>query len=189
VPSPSERVHEAVEPAVAGAGLVLEGVTVTPAGRRRVVRVVVDLPDDAVGSMDLDQVAVVSRAVAAALDADDSLLGGSPYVLEVTTPGVDRPLTARRHWSRARTRLVTVAVVGAEVTGRVVSVGDEGVVLAVGGDERAVEWADLGTGRVQVEFSRPGGPADQDGADDGADDGAEPDEDEGHLDDHEDEEG
>jgi len=158
--SPNDRVHAVVEPAVAASGLVLEGVTVTPAGRRRVVRVVVDLPGDALGSLDLDQVATVSRAVSAALDADDRVLGSAEYVLEVTTPGVDRPLTERRHWSRARTRLVAVAVGGtaggAEVTGRVVSVGDEGVVLDVAGAERLVAWGDLGAGRVQVEFNRPG---------------------------------
>ena len=160
--SPNDRVHAVVEPAVAASGLVLEGVTVTPAGRRRVVRVVVDLPDDALGSLDLDQVAVVSRAVSAALDADDRVLGSAEYVLEVSTPGVDRPLTERRHWSRARTRLVAVAVAGgAEVTGRVVSVGDDGVVLDVAGAERLVAWADLGTGRVQVEFNRPGAAADE----------------------------
>ncbi|SDQ76807.1 ribosome maturation factor RimP [Quadrisphaera sp. DSM 44207] len=176
--SPTERVREVVEPAVVAAGLVLEGVTVTPAGRRRVVRVVVDLPDDAVGSLDLDHVAAVSRAVAAALDADDAALGGAPYVLEVTTPGVDRPLTARRHWSRARTRVVTTTAAGAEVTGRVVSVDELGVVLEVGGEQRAVPWADLGTGRVQVEFSRPGDDAaddtddtDDDTDEDGAEDG------------------
>lgn len=164
---PHDRVRAVVEPAVAGAGLVLEAVTTTPAGKRRVVRVVVDLPDHAVGSLDLDQVAAVSRAVAAALDADDAVLGGAPYVLEVTTPGVDRPLTERRHWSRARTRLVAVPVSGATVTGRVVAVDDDGVVLDVDGQERRVVWADLGTGHVQVEFSRK---AAEDDADDDADD-------------------
>ena len=172
---PPDRVHEVVEPAVTASGLVLEGVTVTPAGKRRVVRVVVDLPDDALGSLDLDQVAAVSRAVNAALDADDRVLGGAPYVLEVSTPGVDRPLSERRHWSRARTRLVAVAVADTEVTGRVVSVDDDGVVLDVAGEQRAVAWADLGTGRVQVEFSRPGaaddaGDAEDAGDEDGLDD-------------------
>ena len=174
--SPSDRVRGVVEPAVAGAGLVLEGVTTTPAGKRRVVRVVVDLPDDATGSLDLDQVADVSRAVAAALDADDAVLGGAPYVLEVTTPGVDRPLTQRRHWSRAGTRLVTVPVAGTDVTGRVAAVDDEGVLLDVGGQQRRVVWADLGTGHVQVEFSRTALAEDAEDAE-GAEDATEGDED------------
>jgi ribosome maturation factor RimP len=92
-------------------------------------------------------------------------------VLEVTSPGVDRPLTAQRHWRRNIGRLVTV-VVGpaghaAEVTGRVTAVDDAGVTLAVEAHgkpgakkrpptPRQVPWAELGSGRVQVEFARPG---------------------------------
>ncbi len=90
------------------------------------------------------------------MDGIDDALGAQPYVLEVGSPGVSRPLTERRHWSRARTRLVTAPVAGAAVTGRVLSVDDEGVVLDVDGASRQVPWAELGTGRVQVEFHRPG---------------------------------
>lgn len=142
-------------PVVQRAGLVLEDVTITPAGKRRVVRVVVDLPEDRTGSLDLDAVAEVSRSVSEALDSCD-VLGGAPYVLEVGTPGVDRPLTERRHWSRARTRLVEVPVDGAPLTGRVLAVGDGGVGLEVDGVRRTLAWEQLGTGRVQVEFRRPG---------------------------------
>lgn len=162
----ADAVRGAVEPAVTATGLVLEAVAVVPAGRRSVVRVVVDLPDDATGSLDLDQVAEVSRAVSAVLDGPegDAVLGGSPFVLEVTSPGVDRPLTERRHWARARGRLVAVDVDGAPRTGRVERVDDDGVVL--GGELLA--WAALAgaAGRVQVEFSRPGdGDPDDDGPD------------------------
>jgi ribosome maturation factor RimP len=182
----TERVRALLQPAVEAAGLVLEDLSVTPAGRRRVVRVVVDLPADATGGLDLDRVAEVSRTVSAALDADDEaprpVLGGQPYVLEVTSPGVDRPLTERRHWARARGRLVTVPVAdgpgqsgpeqagagqggagqtgpgaGGTVTGRVTGVDDDGVVLDVDGSERRVGWDALGRGRVQVELSRPDG--------------------------------
>jgi ribosome maturation factor RimP len=148
-------------PVTAGAGLVLEGVTITPAGRRRVVRVVVDLPDDETGSVDLDQVAEVSRAVSDALDSSD-VLGGRAYVLEVSSPGVDRPLTARRHWSRARGRLVRTTADGAELAGRVRAVDDDGVVLDTDDGERTLAWAALGRGSVQVEFRRdtPAGPDD-----------------------------
>lgn len=152
--SAPERVTALLDPVVAGAGLVLEGVTITPAGRRRVVRVVVDLQNDQSGSLDLDQVAEVARIVSDALDSSD-VLGGSPYVLEVSSPGVDRPLTVRRHWARARGRLVRVGLVGAavaEVTGRLVSVDDEGVVLTTDDGERQLAWAAVGTGSVQVEF-------------------------------------
>src|SRR6059058_4887589 len=100
-----QRVRDVLEPVVAGAGYDLEDVTVTAAGRRSVVRVVVDRD----GGVDLDAVADISRVLSEALDADD-VMGEAPYVLEVSSPGVDRPLTQPRHWRRAAGRLVTVTV-------------------------------------------------------------------------------
>jgi ribosome maturation factor RimP len=158
-----------LEPTVTGAGYDLEELVVRPAGQRSVVRVVVDRDS----GVSLDDVAEISRALSEVLDAQDEALGRSPYVLEVTSPGVDRPLTAPRHWRRNVGRLVAVAV-GPEgrreqLTGRVVRVEDGGVVLAVekGGTkkgqvrkavgERTVVWAELGEARVQVEFARPAG--------------------------------
>jgi ribosome maturation factor RimP len=146
-----ENLLRLLTPVVADSGLDLEDVQVTPAGKRRLLRVVVDQD----GGVGLDSVATVSTAVAAALDESD-VMGGSPYVLEVTSPGVDRPLTEPRHWRRARSRLVeaTVAEEG-NVTGRVLEAGDDGVVLDVAGEQRLIPWPQLTTGRVQVEFSRP----------------------------------
>src|SRR3954471_22234941 len=95
-----------IEPVVGAAGYDLEELVVTPAGRRSVVRVVVDRD----AGVTLDDIAEVSRAVSAALDENDGELGRAPYVLEVTSPGVDRPLTEPRHWRRNTGRLVTVAV-------------------------------------------------------------------------------
>lgn len=175
-----DRVVAAVQPAVTSSGLVLEEVELARAGARTVVRVVVDLPDDAVGAVSSDQLAAVSRAVSAAMDSVDGVLGDRPYVLEVGSPGVSRPLTERRHWSRARTRLVAVPVAGEAVTGRVTTVDDDGVVLDVDGQPLRAAWDQLGTGRVQVEFGRPTAQdADEDdsGADDAADDELDEDED------------
>jgi ribosome maturation factor RimP len=145
------RVREAVEPVVTAAGFDLEDVTVTAAGRRSVVRVVVDRD----GGLDLDAVAEVSRVVSAALD-EGGVTGDAPYTLEVSSPGVDRPLTEPRHWRRARGRLVSATLRdgGGEVTGRVRSADDESVVLDLGGRERAIPYADLGPGKVRVEFAR-----------------------------------
>ncbi len=167
-----------IEPVVSGAGYDLEDLVVTPAGRRSVVRVVVDRDQ----GVTLDDIAEVSRAVSEVLDANDDGMG-TPYVLEVTSPGVDRPLTEPRHWRRNTGRLVTVTVgpVGRteEVTGRITAVGETGVDLARGarrqpGAEkrpptpRPVPWAALGIGRVQVEFGRADA-ADEDVLDDGTD--------------------
>lgn len=141
---------ELLTPVVEGSGHDLEEITVSQAGRRRVVRVVVD----ADGGVDLDAIAAVSRDVSAALDATD-VLGGSPYVLEVTSPGVDRPLTQPRHWRRAAGRLVRFTTTeGAEVQGRVLAADEEEIRLDVAGEERVYPLAAAGPGRVQVEFRR-----------------------------------
>jgi ribosome maturation factor RimP len=149
-----------IAPVVDRGGYDLEELVVTPAGRRSIVRVVVDRDQ----GVTLDDIAEVSKAVSAVLDANDDGMG-KPYVLEVTSPGVDRPLTEHRHWRRNVGRLVTVAVSGDEVTGRVTEVDDAGVGLAVEAKgkpgakkkpptPRHVPWAQLGAGRVQVEFGR-----------------------------------
>jgi ribosome maturation factor RimP len=145
------RVRAVVEPPVTAAGYDLETVEVTPAGKRRVVRVVVDRD----GGVDLDAVAEVSRAISAALDDTDAL-GSAPYVLEVTSPGVDRPLTEPRHWRRAAGRLVSVPLTaGGQASGRVRSADDEGVILQdEAGAEVRYAYAELGRGRVEVEFRR-----------------------------------
>lgn len=143
-------------PVVADRGLDLEDVVVTPAGKRRLLRVIVDRD----GGVGLDAVAAVSSAVAHALD-DSGAMGGTPYVLEVTSPGVDRPLTEPRHWRRATARLVKVTLAeGGTTEGRVSAVADDAVTLDVDGTVRRLEWAAVTSGRVQVEFNRAGpGPA------------------------------
>jgi ribosome maturation factor RimP len=161
-----------IQPVVGAAGYDLEELVVTPAGRRSVVRVVVDRDQ----GVTLDDIADVSRVVSEVLDQNDDGMGRTPYVLEVSSPGVDRPLTEARHWRRNTGRLVTVVVGPSgsteEVTGRITAVDDAGVTLAVEGKgkpgakkrpptPRHVPWAELRAGRVQVEFGRA--PAD-DGA-------------------------
>ena len=95
------------------------------------------------------------------LDGDDHFAG--PYVLEVSSPGVDRPLREPRHWRRAKGRLVTVAVDGAAVTGRVLSADTDGVRLDLDDTVRDVPWSNLGPGKVQIEFNRPDVGAEQEG--------------------------
>ena len=145
-----EDLRRILEPVINTAGLDLEAVDVSPAGKRRLLRVVVDQD----GGVGLDDVAEVSRLISAALD-DAEPLGSQPYVLEVTSPGVDRPLSERRHWRRAVGRLVETKVDGDVLLGRVTAVGDEGVELAVSGAPRVLAWAELAPGHVQVEFNRP----------------------------------
>jgi ribosome maturation factor RimP len=143
-------------------GLDLEDVAVTRVGHRAEVRVLVDKD----GGVSLDDVAVVSLAISTVLDlpAADAILGEQPYVLEVSSPGVDRPLVDPRQWRRAIGRLVRVRLgTGAEITGRIVTADADGVRLGVVGAkagaparEQAFAFDELGPGRVQVEFNRPG---------------------------------
>lgn len=169
-----ERVRAVVEPVVTAAGYDLEDLSLARAGRRQLVRVVLDRD----GGVSLDDVADVSRAVSAALDAAEESTGelfAGEYALEVGSPGVDRPLTLPRHWRRNTGRLVKVHVAGAPegagsmLTGRVVSADDDGVVLDVGGDPRQLAYGKMGPGRVQIEFTRLGDVDDADLAEMGAD--------------------
>jgi ribosome maturation factor RimP len=141
------RLLQLLDPAVTATGFDLEDVTVSPAGKRRVVRVVVDRD----GGVDLDDVAEVARAVSDLLDADPDLLDGA-YVLEVTSPGVDRPLTEPRHWRRAQGRLVTATLADETVTGRVTASTDTDVTLDVDGTVRTLLQAEVTRAVVQVEF-------------------------------------
>lgn len=140
-----------LEPVVTAAGFELDALDVKIAGRRHTVRLVID-SDAGVG---LDAVARLSRAASDELDRHEHLVGGS-YTLEVTSPGVDRPLTLPRHWRRAHLRLVTVRPhEGEPFTGRVGDVDDDAATLLVDGALRRVRYADVARATVEVEFARP----------------------------------
>lgn len=155
----AERLRGTVQPVVEAAGYDLEDLSVSRAGRRSVLRVIVD-GDEGVS---LDAVAELSRAISAALDGAEAAVGSfgaEPYTLEVSSPGVDRPLTEPRHWRRNLGRLVRVPVGEQSLTGRIV-VADApdsaaaGVELDVGGARHRFRYGQLGAGKVQIEFDRP----------------------------------
>ena len=147
------RITEVIEPVATSAGYDLEDLAVIRMGRRHVVRVTIDRD----GGVPLDAVAEVARAISTALDEAESTGGefiGGEYQLEVSSPGVDRPLTAPRHWRRNVGRLVKVKVAGAGLTGRVLASDDSTVTFDVDGKERRVPYAELGAGKVEIEFNR-----------------------------------
>lgn len=156
MPTPEQlsgQLHGVLEPIVTGAGFELDALDVRATGRRHTVKVVVDSRDDE--GVSLDDIARLSRSASAELDQHEHLIGGS-YTLEVTSPGVDRPLTRPRHWRRARLRLVEVRLVdGTTFTGRVGGAGEESVELLVDGALREVRYADVAKALVQVEFRPP----------------------------------
>jgi len=154
-PVDDKRLAGLIEPVIAAAGMDLESVRVTAAGRRRLLRVVVDSDR----GVSLDDAAAVSRELSAALDTV-AVMGDFPYTLEVSSPGVDRPLTDRRHWRRAVGRRVRVTVTdpAGSVTGRIISADDDAVTLDLEGDpktRRRFPYTVLGPGAIQVEFGHP----------------------------------
>lgn len=145
-----DRLAEVLSAPLADAGLDVEAVEITPAGRRRLLRVAVDKD----GGVTMDDVAAATRQVSDLLDASD-VMGEQPYTLEVTSPGTDRPLTLPRHWRRNQTRLVKVTTVGGEtVTGRILASDEDTATLDVEGDERVVRLDEVGTARIQIELNR-----------------------------------
>jgi len=155
----SERLRGLLEPLVGKKGLDLEEIEVTPAGKRRVLRVVVDSDE----GVELDTCAEISRTLSEVLDETEAM-GASPYVLEVTSPGADRPLTEQRHYRRAAGRLIkanlTETAGGGEVVARITGVDEEGVDLEVPGvkgrkpTRRRLAFGEIAKARVEIEFNR-----------------------------------
>ena len=145
-----DAVRAIAVPIVSAANLDLEDLTIDKVGRRNKVTVIVDGD----GGVDLDVIAEVSHAISVALDeqpdSDDS-----PFVLEVTSPGVDRPLTQPRHWRRANDRLVSIEMTdGTSVTGRIISSDDDSAEVEISGQTRDVPFSGVANAVVQVEFDR-----------------------------------
>jgi len=147
----ASRLEPIVAAAVETAGFDLDSLEVQQAGRRQLVKVVVD-SDDGVG---LDEVAAVSRTVSAVLDENEHVLA-SAYTLEVTSPGLDRPLTQRRHWRRARFRLVKITPVeGAAYVARVGHAGETSVRVLAEGRISEVHYQSVAKAVMEVEFKQP----------------------------------
>ncbi|HEY3531106.1 MAG TPA: ribosome maturation factor RimP [Nocardioides sp.] len=146
----SSRITDALRDPLSELGLDLEAVEVTPAGKRPLLRVAVDKD----GGVTLDDIAVATGAVSETLD-DDDLMGEQAYTLEVTSRGVDRPLTEPRHWRRNHDRLVRANLRdGSQLTGRVGESDDTGVTLDVSGAHRRLEYDAIAKALVQIEFNR-----------------------------------
>ncbi|MFF0742053.1 ribosome maturation factor RimP [Streptomyces sp. NPDC004111] len=152
----SDRLRELLEPLVAAKGLDLEDIEVSKAGRRRMLRIVVDSEE----GVELDACAEVSRDISQKLDESDAM-GDEEYVLEVSSPGADRPLTEHRHYVRATGRLAKLQLAdGTELVARILDVDEKGLDLEVPGVKgrrptaRRVEFADIAKARVEVEFNR-----------------------------------
>ncbi|MGW3658441.1 ribosome maturation factor RimP [Streptomyces sp. NPDC005151] len=152
----SERLRGLLEPLVSAKQLDLEEIEVSRAGRRRVLRIVVDSDE----GVELDACAELSRAISEELDETDAM-GEDEYVLEVSSPGADRPLTEHRHYVRATGRLAKLQLhEGGELVARIIAVDDEGLDLEVPGvkgrkpTSRRVPFDGIAKARVEIEFNR-----------------------------------
>ncbi|TNM45051.1 ribosome maturation factor RimP [Nocardioides albidus] len=152
----AERIEHVLVAPLAALGLDVEAVELTPAGKRRVLRIAVDTD----GGLTLDDVAAATKVIDRVLEDDGpdggaKALGELPYTLEVTSRGVDRPLTLPRHWRRNEGRLVKVSLADdVTLTGRIGANDDEGVALDVDGSVRRIGYADVRRALVQIEFNR-----------------------------------
>ncbi|MEV7524129.1 MULTISPECIES: ribosome maturation factor RimP [unclassified Streptomyces] len=152
----SDRLRGLLEPLVAAKGLDLEEIEMSRAGKRRMLRIIVDSDE----GVELDACAELSREVSDKLDETD-VMGEDEYVLEVSSPGADRPLTEHRHYVRAVGRLVKFQLVeSGELIARILDVDDEGMDLEVPGVKgrkataRRIAFTDIAKARVEIEFNR-----------------------------------
>lgn len=156
-----EDIASVVEPILEQFALDLDAVEIKPAGRRSVVRVVVDGDGPDGTGPSLDDIAEATKAVSGALDTSD-VTGAGPYTLEVTSRGVSRPLVLPRHWRRNRDRLVEVTLSdGDTIIGRILRSDEEAALLDVDGTERRLRYDTVTSALVQIELNRRPRPAAQ----------------------------
>jgi ribosome maturation factor RimP len=153
----SDQISQLVTPAVESQGLFLEDVHIVSPGKHRIVTCIVD----GLTSLNLDQVTAVSRAISELLD-EAAFMGETPFTLEVTSPGVDRPLTVPRHFLKNQGRLLKIVKIdGQVVTGRIVESNETIVTLSFTEkkEEKQVEvaFADIKRATVEIEFNRKDG--------------------------------
>ena len=149
-----DQISGLVTPAVSDLGFYLEDVHIATPGNHRIVTCIVD--GDA--SLNLDQITSVSRVISELLD-EAAFMGETPFTLEVTSPGVDRPLTQPRHFAKNVDRLLKVIKLdGSEITGRILSNTDNDVTLTVvvkkETTEQTISLAEIKRAVVEIEFNR-----------------------------------
>lgn len=149
----TDRLEKLIAECMGDLGFDLEAVELTPAGKKRVLRIAMDQD----GGVTIDDISSATRAISAALDASD-VMGQLPYTLEVTSRGVDRPLTLERHWRRNAGRLVSAQLAdGSTVEGRIGESDDSGVDITTNQGVQRLAYAVVAKALVQIELNRKGG--------------------------------
>jgi len=144
------RIEAEIADPLGAHGLDVEAVEITPAGKRRVLRIAIDKD----GGVTMDDVAEATRTIDGVLETSD-VMGEMPYTLEVTSRGVDRPLTLPRHWRRNVDRLVKVTATDESTyVGRILITDDDNATIDVAGEHRVVRYGEVDKALVQIEFNR-----------------------------------
>ena len=143
-----EEISAAITPALSDLGFYLEDITITSAGRRSMLTVIVDGDTH----LSLDQVTVATKAISEIVENIQSL-GQAPFTLEVTSPGLDRPLTKPRHWRKNIDRLVKIVLLdGKEIKGRVKDVSEISTTV----DDQVVKFSEIKRATLEIEFKQVG---------------------------------
>lgn len=144
--SNKEQVLAVITPAIESLGFYIEDITITSAGKRSMLTVIVDGDTH----LSLDQVTVATKAISEIVE-NLSTLGNNPFTLEVTSPGLDRPLTKPRHWRKNQDRLIKILLNdGKEVTGRIKESTESSVTV----DEQVINFADIKRATLEIEFKK-----------------------------------
>lgn len=131
-------------------GFDVEALELTPAGKHRVLRIAIDQD----GGVTIDDISSATRAISTALD-DTDVMGQLPYTLEVTSRGLDRPLTLARHWRRNNDRLVSAQLAdGSTVDGRIGDSDSDGVEISTADGVQRLAYIDVAKALVQIELKR-----------------------------------
>ena len=143
-----EDISDAVTPALSALGFYLEDVTITSAGRRSMLTIIVDGDTH----LSLDQVTSATKAIGEIVESLQSL-GDTPFTLEVTSPGLDRPLTKPRHWRKNIDRLVKIVLLdGKEIKGRIKAASEDSATV----DQSEINFAEIKRASLEVEFKQVG---------------------------------
>lgn len=149
-----DNLNELLAPVVKASGLLLEEIKVIPVGRSRIISVIVDHEER---DLNLDEVAASSRAISKILE-NYSQLGDNPFTLEVTSPGVDRPLVKAYQWKKNLGRLISIVKVdGEKLIGRLKSLDLDSASLEVKSGEVSISFSDIKRATVEIEFNRKDG--------------------------------
>ena len=143
-----EEISAAITPALTALGFYLEDLNISSAGKRSLLTVIVD----ADRHLSLDEVTQATKAISEIVE-NIPALGATPFTLEVTSPGVDRPLTKPRHWRKNINRLVKIILQdGKEIKGRIKSASEISATI----DEVEISYVDIKRANLEIEFKQVG---------------------------------